>query len=757
VNGIAADAWALSEITAGMRAELTEQAKRRGYRNAEQLLESPQSPSNAQTWDKATETSREKAVKLKRAMAMTLARLDDLKLSEGEFERLGAEDYMREFGKAITPRRWRDKLRLILELDGGAENFARMEIYLEANSTSHERTAKAESHAANAGLGAVISSFKCPEQPSTAEKAYLWHRAFEQFEAQLESGKQARKIRSQLQDFLFSAAPFLAKTMAGLRKQFEWKYSAWVEGGRIPKAIEDQRHVRSGRFRTPQLSDDDLDKIVGKAVLGAGGRIAPAWRDLREQNGLSEEILTHYVTNPSRKSYVPRTIRDQVKYKVAMLDDIHHGPRQAKLNGAYVTRDWSNVEAGAWYQSDDATLPIYYYEPDGNGWFTLWRGQFLLMIDLRSTRILGYALLSSRNYNARAIRTLITKVCDEHGLPTKGFYFERGIWQRSKILKGETSEMALSLPEAEKGLMDLGLKFVHSNLPRSKPIEWVIGALQNLMEGDLGYCGRDEKTDKYERVQQNKRLVESRKLDPSGQFLSAEQWLNRLDEICKQYNTSPQEGKMLGGLCPSVAFDKFSSPDDLQIKFDGRCRYLLAHHRRPVRVTKNGITLFKDFNYRDGNTGRLIGQTVLAWFNPETPEVLCVTDMNRENLFTVERALDVPAMEAPPELLGREMAKINAHQAPAKAYYRTLKAKADRAFRPNVMHPDNARFGEEIQSQTNAVRIKLKEETSRVNRTRRAARQIGMVAASADLVRPETAPALERLSEMLAEDEKEQQ
>ena len=264
---------------------------------------------------------------------------------------------------------------------------------------------------------------------------------------------------------LHDRAPFLAATREGLRKQFERKLANWRKSDGDSRAVADGRRERSGNFRAPELSQEDRDKLVGHAVLNTGGRVAQAWRELNRAGDLSEELTGYYLNNPASKSHVPRRILNEVKYDVAMLDDIHHGPRQAKLNGPCIERDWSNVFAGDWYQADDVTFPVYYYEPDGKGWFTLWRGQCLVMIDLRTTRILYYALLSSRNYNSLAIRTLITRTCDEHGLPRRGFYFERGIWQSSKILAGDASA-PLSLPETEKGLRDLGLKFVHSNLPQ---------------------------------------------------------------------------------------------------------------------------------------------------------------------------------------------------------------------------------------------------------------------------------------------------
>src|ERR1043166_8393137 len=73
VNGSAADAWSLADVPEGLRVQLNMHAARRGYRSAEQLIEStPEKPKYAPAWGKATEVSREKAAKLKRAMAATL-------------------------------------------------------------------------------------------------------------------------------------------------------------------------------------------------------------------------------------------------------------------------------------------------------------------------------------------------------------------------------------------------------------------------------------------------------------------------------------------------------------------------------------------------------------------------------------------------------------------------------------------------------------------------------------------------------------
>ena len=123
---------------------------------------------------------------------------------------------------------------------------------------------------------------------------------------------------------------------------------------------------------------------------------------------------------------------------------------------------------------------------------------------------------------------------------------------------------------------------------------------------------------------------------------------------------------MTGGLSPNnEAFEQFANLADPPAKFSGACRYLLAHQRRAIRVTENGITfrLNKEvFNYRSADTGKLRGQTVLTWFNPELPEILTVTDMDRKNPFTIARTQEVPAMDAPPELLAQELERIAQHQ-----------------------------------------------------------------------------------------------
>ena len=218
----------------------------------------------------------------------------------------------------------------------------------------------------------------------------------------------------------------------------------------------------------------------------------------------------------------------------------------------------------------------------------------------------------------------------------------------------------------------------------------------------------------------------------------------------------PQQGKMLDGRTPDAAFAEWQRPGDPQVKFDAACRYLLAHHKRLVKVTQNGITLRfgrNVFTYRNQITGRLIGQTVLAWFNPETPEILSVTDLDREHPFAVELAPSVPAIDATPEQLSGAIEQASAHMMHARAYYRTLRSAQPVAFRRNLVDDAAAELGREMHHQQTERQTAVKESQQRLAKGHRAARSLNMRLPSAALQDTESVEAAARLAQRFAEDE----
>jgi hypothetical protein len=228
--------------------------------------------------------------------------------------------------------------------------------------------------------------------------------------------------------------------------------------------------------------------------------------------------------------------------------------------------------------------------------------------------------------------------------------------------------------------------------------------------------------------------------------------MQKLVELCAAFNSDKQQGKMLPGISPDDGFEQFANLVDPPVKFTADSRYLLAHHKRPTVVTRNGITLRfgkQTYNYRNANTGALIGQRVLAWFNPELPEVLSVTDMDRKNAFCVGRSEDVPAMDAPLDVLNREQARINEHQAPIRARYRVLKARRQTAFRRTITDRETIELGEQIGQGRVALETEQRENQRRENAAGTITRQLGIALTPDKLRRPGVASAAKRLQELL--------
>ena len=228
-------------------------------------------------------------------------------------------------------------------------------------------------------LQELISSFENPAAPTELETDCLWIYAFEHYEQETERTGKPRPTKSATLKFLYENAAFLGKSPEGIKRQFNRKLKRWVAGGRVPAAIADARRKNPGR-PAPKFSQEEEHALIAKA-LRSGGGIAQAWRESRHKGLFNPGISQHYTATPASKSYVPTGIRKLIANKMKMLRDHHHGPRAAKLNGAYINRDPSTFNAGDWFQADDVTLPNYYYTESEEG-FQLVRGQFLAMCDV---------------------------------------------------------------------------------------------------------------------------------------------------------------------------------------------------------------------------------------------------------------------------------------------------------------------------------------------------------------------------------------
>jgi len=729
VHGNEARAWSKEALPQNILAALDDVASQRKTTVDALLAWPPPFWQPRYPLSQLCEQTIERASMLKRSLAPALARLNDENITNADVERLGLEDYRRVFGHSISARHWRRLFRRTLNRDGGAENWGRLEIYLDESPARKPELRKRAPYTPTAllPLQDLISSFAKPAEPTDLEKDCLWIHAFEHYEREAERTGKSRAVKRTILKFLFEDASFLGRSEKGIKVQFDRKLKRWITGGRVPAAIADARRKNPGR-PAPKFSEEEEHALIAKS-LRSGGGLAQAWREFREKGLFNGGLSQHYTSTPTTKSYVPGRVRKLIANKIKMLRDHHHGPRQAKLNGPYINRDPSTFNAGDWFQADDCTLPNYYYTESDEG-FQLVRGQFLAMCDVRTTFILGYVLIPQRNYTAHHIRNLTTVVADRYGLPRRGFYYENGMWKNARLLHGRRDE--IDWFQTEMGLRGLGLQFCHAKLPRGKVIERVFGLLQNHLESEPGYAGRDERHDKFERVQEQISLVRRGKAPPEDFFLSEPEYLKRLERIVRIYNEERQEGKYCPGLSPREAFEKFHG-EEPRIRLGPSCRHLLATHKMRVRSGRNGISFRfgrEQFTYKSKETGALRGEELIVWFNVENPSAISVTNLKEDprTLFTVEREIKVPGMDAPPDVLEAALAQNEAHEAYRKGLYRAVSQNfstgfAGRMFRQNLIDHKTAELGEAMrEKQAEIKRAKLEKKKRAAAIERKAAR-----------------------------------
>ena len=432
-------------------------------------------------------------------------------------------------------------------------------------------------------------------------------------------GMKAKKACRKIRDYLLARAPFLAPTRSALLMAFKRKLAAYRDEGAA--GLRDGREDNAGNNGGFEFPEADRDLLIHRAVFQNRGDIARAWRELKASGEFSPATLTHYANGCQRKSYVPGRILESVGPEVEMLTVMHQGPRAFDQIKGYVSRSYDGIAALKCFSADDFTMPVYFYAPDGAGWFKVTRGQTLIYIDFASSRVLFYSLQPDRNYSSLVIRSGCTHLFSAFGVP-QCLLFERGIWQSASLITG-SKPAALSFAEVTQGLREFGIRFIHAIRARSKTVERIGGMLQDLMEGEPGYCGRDERRDAPESLRKQIAQVEARNAHPSKWFFSYEQWNRRLGEIVEHFNAEPQQGRICQGMSPEQTFEAKMNPNDPPMQLSAGLRYLLAHDKRRAQVTLNGVTIQigkQKFNYRGQETAHLVGREVLAWFDPENPE-----------------------------------------------------------------------------------------------------------------------------------------
>lgn len=752
VSGNEARAWTVAALPPALRQAVNTLAKKLRCADGETALRQC-----AETWlpeiplPECHSDCIQLARRLREALRASLNRQAAPGLSSGELESLGIEDYRREFGRTITARHWRDLFARTLRRAGSVPDFERLEIYLPDKLKRAE--APAASNQALAGdseflLRDLVAGFADVCNPTQRERESLWTVAMEEVERLHNSGESFNRATRIVRAELRAAAPFLAASPGALQKAFARKLSAWQASGGSAQSMGDARRNNTGNHDGFELPQEDLDCVIHLAVWQYHGSIAAAWREAHRTKLLTQGTSFRYPL-AANKSHVPHKLREAIGPEVEMFMLMKRGKRAVDELTPHVTRTYEALHSCQIFQGDDFTMPVYFWIPDGRGWFNLVRGQCLLFIDFRSDKIIGWSLQPDPQYSSLVIRTLCTNIFSRICVPEM-LYFERGIWQRSTLLTGRNHDGALPFGEVVQGLREFGIKFKHAIRPRSKTVERVGGLLQDLMEGEPGYCGRDERRDLPERTKRAMQIVNSGKAQPHEHFHSFDQWNARLAELIATYNATAQQGRKLAGLSPNQAFDDFMNADNPPIQLGAELRYLLAHHKEEREIKPSGVSFRVGkqlFRYYGSELGPFVGRRALCWFDVENPDALVVTTLDRRNPVLVPRAQDVSAMAeltGGEEMLANELARAAGQMSHLRARYNVVATKLPQ--RRPLINAGALKIG----SQIDELRKRSDARKQKAARSTRAASRIGMHVAERAQVRETTPDDIKAVENFLA-------
>ncbi len=742
-RGQQALAWTLEQLPTSMRDELAAKARQGCYRDTAHLLADPGAPwrptidGKPVTLAELAEHCIVEAAKLERALAPTLKRIAIMPpLPAAEIEASGLAEYKAEFGHAVSSAHWHRLKNRTVERAGWRGEYP-LEIFLPAKLAKRNMLTAAPVNRFSSTVHEVcraLLQIENPTAPTAEEKAHLWEVALTEIDVLVSSGADERQARRQIFRTLADSGVQLAKSATALEMSFSRNLMRWKAGGREKSALVDRRRGPRDDARAAWPESDLL--IIKARAVEARGRLSLGVRNAMHGKELSVETTLRLNRWFASKSYLPESLRSLLRDEVANLWDIHHGPRQAKLRGAYLERDYSDISPGDVWTADDVTLNSYYWENTPDGPMAM-RGQFILFCDVRTSLILSFALHSERNYNARIIRNAFITAHDRYGLPRKALYFERGLWSSARLLKG-TARNEITLEDTEKGLRDF-VEFRHAHLPRSKTIENTIGKLEDMMDGEVGYVGRAEMTEKFERIQKKLRDAAAGKIEYGSFLYSKEQWIEKLIGYCNRYNNERQDGRRLQKLSPLQAWEKWFDYRDPLTRLEGPTRYLLLNHRCQAKVGQRGVTISWHSQrpaYCNAETSRLRGKEVIVRYDVQEgdgapPASVTITDLHDRNPIEVPLLPQVASFYPAPGQLSAALSQSAAHSSYQRTAYRAIGPLLKQSmFRRIDADLNTVLLGDAIKEGRAKVRVKDDERQQVARRTSELERELGIRAST---------------------------
>ncbi len=133
--------------------------------------------------------------------------------------------------------------------------------------------------------------------------------------------------------------------------------------------------------------------------------------------------------------------------------------------------------------------------------------------------------------------------------------------------------------------------------------------------------------------------------------------------------------------------------------------------------------------YRGAATGQLRGEDVLVWFNPEEPEYIALTSLDRKRgPFVVAREEQLPAIGASTDQIRRSNAQIDAHNEYAKTAYRLIAPQlAAHSFRRlGGVDARTVEIGEQLRAQVDGVKAQRRRARATVHKVHDLSRELNL-------------------------------
>lgn len=733
VSGVQTRAWSFSLLPSPILQRLSNLASKLGFRTPLQLLQNAPRREPTLPLSSVAPHEIERAQKLQRGLRTAFMLPPETSIAE--LARVAAPNYTRELGH-VSDRHLRALISRVLNRDGGARNFDRLDLYLSDSPATNRRRAPLDKSLHFEELDEVFAQVFDRNKPTLSEIAHCWRAVVSLVNDRIAAGQDEIKLKQQLRAYIGRVAAFLGATPAAVKRTLNRKMRKAIDGGGIDQITDSRlRPNRSVVGKTEFAADIKL--LVRNAAFYCGGRLAQAYRQLQTGtfhtgDRFSEAFRAAYPFDVRKaKSEVPKSIRRIAAPAIAALKPHILGPRATRLALPSIHRDWSQVAAGDSYTSDDVTLNHYVvdwredgiYEYDGRC-FNVDRPQFLPVVDERTGCPLGFSLIPDKSYNSWQIRTLISRICmrQEIGLPFKQFLFELAIWQSRNV------EELARWPDIDESFARAGvqLRLRHATTPKAKVIEQVIGQFQNLDEFAPGYAGRGEQRVKFERVRnflsRLKRVGQPRKaeVNPVEMLMTMDECAQMLENVMRQFANEPQNGERLQGLSPAEGWQQLSN-GRAHIVLPESLRYLLGTSESTQTVTPEGIMLrigrVKRYYCGSEKLGALIGEKVRVRYNPELPEQITVSHIASDPL--ARNPFAVPFFERLPAHIATrdEFAVAREHQnrfaSYARVLYRELAPSSNKTWSSSQLGSSNLRAAGEAHNRLERAHVDLTERRER--------------------------------------------